>query len=238
VNPRAEAMERRLEWPLLAAALLTIPAIVLEQSGVGEPWDTTATVLNWTIWTAFVIEVALMLSVVDDRWRWLRDHPLDVAIVVLTPPFLPASLQAARVFRLLRLVRLVKLAVLARRLLSTEGVRDAAVFALITVLGGGAAFAAVEQGHQDQPVSAWDGVWWAITTVTTVGYGDISPKTDGGRAIAIVVMIVGIGFVAIVTAAAAERFMRSREAEAERAELREQLDEVLRRLNTIQRRER
>jgi hypothetical protein len=77
-------MERRLEWPLLAAALLTIPATVIEQSSVGEPWDTTATVLNWTIWTAFVIEVGPMLSVVDDRGRWLRDHPLDVAIGVLT----------------------------------------------------------------------------------------------------------------------------------------------------------
>ena len=227
-------MERRLQWPLLAAALLTIPAIVIEQSDVGEPFDTTAVVLNWTIWTAFVIEIALMLSVVDDRWRWLRDHPLDEpAIVLLTPPFLPAALQATRVFRLLRLVRLMKLAVvLSRRLLSTEGVRDASVFALITILGGGAAFAAVENGHQEDPVSAWDGVWWAITTVTTVGYGDLSPKTLGGRVIAIVVMVVGIGFVAIVTAAAAERFMRSRE-EAERAELRERLDEVLRRLDEM-----
>jgi len=235
VNERAQAMERRLQWPLLAAALLTIPAIVIEQSNVGEPFDTTAVVLNWTIWTAFLIEIGLMLSVVDDRWRWLRDHPLDVAIVVLTPPFLPAALQATRVFRLLRLVRLMKLAVLSRRLLSTEGVRDAAVFALITILGGGAAFAAVENGHQDHPVSAWDGVWWAITTVTTVGYGDFSPRTLGGRVIAIVVMVVGIGFVAIITAAAAERFMRSREAEAERAELRERLDEVLLRLDRIER---
>ena len=129
----------------------------------------------------------------------------------------------------------MKLAVLSRRLLSTEGVRDAAVFALITILGGGAAFAAVENGHQEHPVSAWDGVWWAITTVTTVGYGDFSPTTLGGRVIAIVVMVVGIGFVAIITAAAAERFMRSREAEAERAELRGQLDEVLRRLDRIER---
>ncbi len=228
-------MERRLQWPLLAAALLTIPAIVIEQSNVGEPFDTTAVVLNWTIWTAFLIEIGLMLSVVDDRWRWLRDHPLDVAIVLLTPPFLPAALQATRVFRLLRLVRLMKLAVLSRRLLSTEGVRDAAVFALITILGGGAAFAAVENGHQEHPVTAWDGVWWAITTVTTVGYGDFSPRTLGGRVIAIVVMVVGIGFVAIITAAAAERFMRSREAEAERAELRERLDEVLLRLERIER---
>jgi voltage-gated potassium channel len=50
-------------------------------------------------------------------------------------------------------------------------------------------------------VSAWDGVWWAVTTVSTVGYGDITPTTDGGRAIAITVMLVGIGFVAILTAA-------------------------------------
>jgi hypothetical protein len=60
------------------------------------------------------------------------------------------------------------------------------------------------------------------------------PGTLGGRVIAIVVMVVGIGLVAIVTAAAAERFMRGREAEAERAELRERLDEVLRRLDELE----
>lgn len=139
-----------------------------------------------------------MLRVVDDRWKWVRDHPLEVAIVILTPPFLPATLQAARAFRLLRLLRLVRAAVLTRRLLSTEGVRDAAVLAGLTVLGGGAAYAAVEKvGPNGDRLSAWDGVWWAITTVTTVGYGDSYPQTDGGRVIAIAVMLVGIGFVAI-----------------------------------------
>src|SRR3954447_4591754 len=97
VDGRAERTERWLEGPLLVAALLTIPAIALEQSSVGEPWDAIATVLNWTIWTAFLLEVVIMLSVAPERLRWLRNHPLDIAIVVLTPPFLPASLQAARV---------------------------------------------------------------------------------------------------------------------------------------------
>jgi voltage-gated potassium channel len=226
-------MEHRLEWPMLVAALLVIPAIAIEQSDVGQPWDTVAKVLNWGTWLAFLTEALLMLRVVDDRWAWLREHPLEVAIVLLTPPFLPASLQAARVFRLLRLLRLVRAAVLARRLLTTEGIRDAAVLALLTVLGGGAAYAAVEK---DQDLTTWDGVWWAIVTVTTVGYGDSYPQTDAGRIIAITVMVIGIGFIAALTAAAAERFIRAREAEQQRADLHDRLDEIARRLDDIERR--
>jgi voltage-gated potassium channel len=228
VDERARSIERRLEGPLLVFALLTIPAIAIEQSGAGEPWDTLAVVLSWSIWLAFLFELVVMLRVVPEKSRWLRDHPLDLAIVILTPPFLPASMQAARVFRLLRLLRLLKAGVLFRRLVSTEGVRDAAVLALVTVLAGGAAYAAVEK---EQNLSAWDGVWWAVNTVTTVGLGG-APDTDGGRAIAILVMLVGIGFVAILTAAAAERFVRAREGRR----MEEQLDEIARRLAALERR--
>jgi voltage-gated potassium channel len=234
VNDRAERMERRLELPLLLAALLTIPTIAIEQSSAGQPWDTIATGLNWTIWLSFVAEMVLMLRVSSDRGRWLRAHPLDLAIVILTPPFLPASLQAARVFRLLRLLRLLMVAKLSRRLLSTEGVRDAAVLALVTVLGGGAAFAALEKS---QNLSAWDGVWWAMTTVTTVGYGDPPVTTDGGRLIAIAVMLVGIGFVAILTAAAADRFLRAERREGnELRAIEQRLDEIVKRLDALHQR--
>lgn len=158
-------------------ALLTIPVIAIEQSSAKEPWDTLAVVLNWSIWLAFLAELVIMLAVVPDRGRWLRDHPLDLAIVVLTPPFLPPSLQAARVFRLFRLLRLLKAGVLVRRLISTEGVRDAAVLALVTVLAGGAGFAAVEK---EQDLSAWDGLWWAVSTVTTVGLRGHFPRDGCG----------------------------------------------------------
>ena len=218
---------------MLVAALLVIPAIAIESSDVGEPWDTVAVVINWSTWLAFLAEAALMLSVVDSRRAWLRDHPLEAAIVILTPPFLPVSLQAARAFRLLRLLPLLRAGVLVRRLLTTEGVRDVAVRALLTVLGGGAAYSAVETS---QDLNTWDGVWWAIVTVTTVGYGDTFPQSDAGLVIAAVVMMVGIGFVAVLTAAAAERFIRAREAEQQRAELNDRLDEVLRRLDAIERR--
>jgi voltage-gated potassium channel len=238
VNPRAIRTQRRLEWPVLVAALLVIPAIAIELSALGEPWDTIAYVLNWATWVVFLAEVVIMLVVVDDRWDWVRHHPLDVAIVVLTPPVVPASLQAARAFRLLRLLTLLKAATLARRLFSTEGLRDAALLALLVVLGGGAAFASVEKR---QHLSSWDGVWWALTTVSTVGYGDISPDTDGGRVIAIVVMLVGIGFIALITAAAADRFVSQRReadraAEAERHELLSAIQEVGGRLERLERR--
>jgi voltage-gated potassium channel len=216
----------------------------------GEPWEAIGVGLNWAIWLAFVAEVVIMLRVVPDRGRWLRDHPLDLAIVIFTPPFLPASLQAARVFRLLRLLRLAKAGVLARRVFSTEGVRDAAVLTLLAVFGNGVAFAGAEK---EEHLSAWDGVWWAITTVTTVGYGDpdVSVTTDGGRIIAIFLMVTGIGFVAVMTAAAAERFVRSGPAEeqareerlaieeraqAQRRAIEERLDQIIARLDSLERR--
>jgi voltage-gated potassium channel len=233
VNERARRLEHRLEWPMLIAALLVVPAIAIEQSEAGEPWSTIALAINWLTWLAFLTEAALMLAVVDGRWRWIRDHPLEVAIVIVTPPFLPASLQAARAFRLLRLLPLLRAGLLARRLLTTEGIRDVAVLTLVTILGGGAAYAAVEKG---QDLDTLDGVWWALTTMTTVGYGDSYPATTSGRAIAVVVMLVGIGFVAILTAAAAERFMHARDAEQQRDQLIERLDEIVRRLDAIERR--
>jgi voltage-gated potassium channel len=236
---RGDALARKLEWPLFAAALLTIPAIAIEESTLHEPWDTVATVLNWVIWLAFLGEAVAMLAVTRNRRAWLRSHPLELAIIVLTPPVLPAALQAARVFRLLRVLRLLRAGLMARRLLSTEGVRDAGVFALLAVIGGGAAFSAVERtdaaGHT---LTAWDGVWWAMTTVSTVGYGDYSPQTDGGRAIAVVVMLAGIGFVAILTAAAADRFMRaSREKDTELSLVLARLDDISERLRALEQRE-
>ncbi len=227
----AHEVQRRFDYPLLAAAVLVIPTMVLEGSDAGESLAPLASILNWTIWLAFLSEAVAMIYVSPDRWAWVRRNPLNVAIVLLTSPVLPASLQAARVFRLLRVLRLFKAASLVRRLLSTDGIRDAAVLALVTVLGGGAAFAAVEKS---QHLSGWDGVWWAVTTVTTVGYGDIAPNTTGGRIIAMVVMVVGIGFVALLTAAAAERFMRSRREEEKRIE--DHLEEISSRLDVIEKR--
>src|SRR5687768_3470146 len=101
MNERAERIEQRFEVVTLVAALLVIPTLIIESSDLGQPWDVMALALNWATWLAFVAEAAVMLWVVDNPWRWVRDHPLEVAIVLFTPPFLPPDLASLRVFRLL-----------------------------------------------------------------------------------------------------------------------------------------
>jgi voltage-gated potassium channel len=201
---RAERVAGWLQVPLIVAAVLAIPTIVVQESDFGRTWEAVAAVLDWCIWAMFAANLAIMLSVVPDRRRWLADNPLDVLIVVLTPPFLPATLKLARVLPVVRLVWLMVVAHRLRNVFSLEGLRYAALIAFTIVVGGGVIFVAVEPG---QNLSTWDGLWWAVETVTTVAYGDIYPTTAPGRIVATVVMIAGIGFVALLTGALAQRFL-------------------------------
>jgi voltage-gated potassium channel len=220
---RADRVEKWLEIPILLAALSVIPTILIQESSLGEPWQTIANVMNWTSWSIFVLELVLMLILQPNRWRWLRTHPLEILIVLLSPPVLPGSLHGIRVLRLFRLVRLLPVGPIARRTFSLEGLRYAAVMAVITILGGGAAFTAAEQGHNPAVTNTWDGVWFALVTITTVGYGDIVPHTDTGRVIASIIMIVGLGFLAILTGAIAERFIHGRSSRAQISDAEERI---------------
>lgn len=211
---RYQRVERFFEWPVLIAALLVIPVMVIEGSNVDEPWDAIADLTNWGIWLVFAAELVTLLALTPDKGRWVRKHPLEVAIVVLTPPFLPASLQALRVFRLARVLRLARLAPLARRLFTLEGLRWAGLVAVLTLLGGGAAFTAIEKGSNDEVQHTWDGVWWCFASMTTVG-SEIQPTTHGGRILAIVVVLVGVSFIAFLTGAIARRFIEPRFEEVE-----------------------
>jgi voltage-gated potassium channel Kch len=74
----------------------------------------------------------------------------------------------------------------------------------VVVVGGGIAMRILD--HREYP-SIWVGMWWALQTVTTVGYGDVTPKHTIGRFIAAVVMLEGIAFLAIITAAITSSFV-------------------------------
>jgi voltage-gated potassium channel len=234
---RADRVAGRLQFPLIVAALLAIPTIVVQESDLGKSWEIFATVLDWCIWGMFAANLAIMLFVVPDRRRWLANNPLDVLIVVLTPPFLPATLKLARVLPIVRLLWIVAIAHRLRKVFSLEGLRYAALVVFTVVVGGGVVFVAVEPG---QDLSTWDGLWWATETVTTVAYGDIYPTTALGRIVATVVMTAGIGFVALLTGALAQRFLyggsegAAPEPDTDQAEVMRKLDELSSRIAELQ----
>jgi hypothetical protein len=85
----------------------------------------------------------------------------------------------------------------------------------LIVIGGGALMRVLD--HHEYP-SIWLGMWWAIQTVTTVGYGDVTPKDVVGRLIASFIMLEGIAFVAIITAAITSSFVARAEQERDFAD--------------------
>jgi voltage-gated potassium channel len=216
----AEAVDEKLKIPLMVAALLVIPDLVLEEQPLSRSWHAVAVLGNWAIWLAFLVEFLAVMLLARDWRAWMRSYPLALPMLVLTPPFAPAAIQALRVFRLLRLLRVVRgFQFVTKGLLSLEGVRYVAAVAVFLVVAGGVVLAQVETTSAHR-VSDWDGIWWAIGFVTTNGESQ-NVTTDAGRAIAIVLMLAGIGVFAVLTAAVAQRFVASREvpeaeAEAER----------------------
>jgi voltage-gated potassium channel len=204
-GPRRGAMltkvERYLDVVVLVAALAVVPVIIVEQSHAGPTAKSVAEVANWVIWILFAAQATLMLAFSADRRGWAQHHKLELAVVIFTPPVLPAGLQLLRVLRLLRLLRLVVAVKLARRLFTLDGVKYAAILTAAVIVAGGYAYANAEN------TTTGMGMWWALVTATTVGYGDVSPHTEIGRAIGAAVMIIGTGFVALLTAAAAQRFL-------------------------------
>jgi len=154
------------------------------------------------VWSVFLLTLVVALVRAEHPWQALRANPMLPVVVVLTTPIAPAGLQ---MFRLLRLGALLGAAHHAQRVFSLQGLRYAAIGLGIVVIGGGAVFSGVE--HASQHLSFQEGVWFAIETVTTVGYGDIVPHTEAGRAVAVVVMISGIGTAALVVGAASQRFV-------------------------------
>jgi voltage-gated potassium channel len=222
-------IEHRAEPVAFLLALLIIPALLLEMSS-GHTAHLAALALGAFIWAGFFIELVIVLYLASNRRRTLRAHWLDVLIVVVTPPVMPALLQGARALRLLRLLRFLRLLLFggraigaARRLFSPAGFPYIALLTALMVIVSGIAISLVES-TQKQDVSAFRGIWWSLQTVATIGSSDVQFHTALGHLIAGLVVVLGIGFYAILTATIAAHFIKEEEKPSETREHEEYKD--------------
>lgn len=200
---KLQRWERHAEWPLAAAALLFLG--LFSEQVLARPQGHEAHVLwivSWAIWGLFVLDYVVRLCLASDRWRWFLHHLLDFAIVALP---------------LLRPLRLLRLLVLIEVLQKAVGDAFRGRIVVYTVSGvllliytaSLAVFDKERYQHGATINSFGKAIWWSITTVTTVGYGDVYPVTDAGRIIAVLLMIGGISLVGVVTAALASWIIES-----------------------------
>ena len=208
---------RMLDAPTVVVVLLVIPALILGFSEMGGLLGTVSTILNWFIYGWFVFEFLCMLYLAPSDREYFRHNKLDLFVLLTTVPILPGVFQALWVLRLLRLIDV--LPVILGRFGSITLLPYAIVLAFIGVFGGGVAFAHFES------ISLFDGVYWANTTINTVGYGDVSAQTDGGKLLSMVLQWTGNVILALLiggVAAAAQRVLLGTAS----AEVRKDLEEI------------
>lgn len=193
-RPSLEGWDRRAQWPLVLVSLAFLVAYawpILDPSLPRHVRRLLDTVVLVT-WVVLAGEYLMRLALADDRWRFVRRHPLDLAAAALP------------MFRPLRLLRLLSLLTLLDRvgrgsLRGRVGLYVGSSVTLIVATGSLAVLDA-ERGGPGPIQTYGDALWWAVETVTTVGYGDMYPVTTSGRVVAGLLMLTGIGVLGVVTA--------------------------------------
>jgi voltage-gated potassium channel len=217
---------------LLVAIVASVIVVMLDSlEGEAGRYAAYLGVLEWLFTVLFTIEYVARLSCVERPWRYARSFFGIVDLVSVLPTYLAVFvpglhalinvrvLRLARVFRILKLMEYVaEYQFLGAALLSSR--RKIAVFlsaVVLIVVSLGTVMYVIEgpvNGFTSIPVS----IYWAITTMTTVGFGDIAPKTDLGRFIASLMMLMGWGVLAVPTGiVTAEITMRQQQAVLARA---------------------
>ena len=183
---------------LIYLAAFSYPAFVTE---ISISTHNRLEIVQWVTWAIFALDLIIGLCTANDRKKYLKSHPLEILSVAL--PFL-------RPLRLLRVVSFGALVIqkvaVGKHLAITFKVF---LFSILIAYIAAVQITITERGVEGSNIKSFgDGLWWAVTTVTTVGYGDHFPTTTVGRFLAVGLMLVGISLMGVITASVAAWFVK------------------------------
>lgn len=216
---------RRFDLILLWLIMASIVVVVLESvSGIRKEYGNIIRYLEWTFTVIFTAEYLVRVYSSRSPIKYIFSFYGFIDLIAIIPTylslFLPGTqyLVVIRAFRLLRVFRILKL---TRFLLEGTILRNAlkgslhkitvfvmSVLTLVTIIG---TMMYIIEGEQGGFTSIPISVYWAIVTVTTVGYGDISPVTPVGQFLASILMIIGYGIIAVPTGIVSVEMARATE---------------------------
>src|SRR6202034_1761169 len=217
-----EAYDRYVQFsqvPMTALAFLMIPVLLIP---LVRPVHGAAAVsldaADYVIWALFATDYCVRFTLTPDRPRFVRTHLFDLAVVRL--PFLRPlrALRALRGLGELRALRLLQASRLAaflgtgfghaRAVIGRRGLQYVVGLVIAIMFVAAGLEVAFEAHAKGSTIHSYGGaLWWAVVTVTSVGYGDQYPVTVAGRAVAVVLMITGIALFGVVAASIASYFV-------------------------------
>lgn len=209
---------------LLMLILASVLVVSLESVPVlHDRYLTTFTILEWVFTIAFTIEYLLRLYCVLQPWKYATSFFGIIDLLAILPTYLSIFITGAqglivirglrllRVFRIFKLGHFIKEGVVLIRALqaSRNKIIVFMMFVVLMVTIIGAVMYLVEGGRNDSFSSIPKGIYWAIVTLTTVGYGDITPITGLGQFLSALVMILGYAVLAVPTGIVSVELMQS-----------------------------
>lgn len=201
MNEEQAEKARKWEIPATIVSLLIVPYLLLAFYAKRDMADTLTDALYFVIWGFFLIEAVAMLRIAPDNWAWARRNIIDIAILVLASPITffadNEHLEALQVLWLLRILDL--LPVVHQYVFRVTVIRFAFLLWAIVIFGGGLAYARLEDGQETVP-NLLEAMYWANTTISTVGYGDWLPHTNETMLLAMFLQAMGVVIGAILVA--------------------------------------
>lgn len=208
-NKKAVKVGQYLSAAVLVALVATLVQVVVDYSSLAEEklW------LSILIWGIFALELVVNLYLVNDKKRYLKNNWLNVLIVVIAFPWISVTSEWAPVLRILRLALFLRVFTDifwdVIKVLRRNNFGLILVIASIFIALSGAIFSVIED------TNLATGLWYALVTVTTVGYGDVTPITEKGRLFGVLLIVFGVVLFSLVTANISAFLIGSRQRRVE-----------------------